>query len=497
MEPIPELRVSRANAAPIRPDGAYVLYWMIANRRTRWNHALDHAIWQARNLGRPLIVLEALRIGYRWASDRIHRFIIEGMTDQRDRFEPSPIAYYPYLEPAPGEGAGLVEALAKDACLVVTDTFPCFFLPRMVAAVAGRLPVALEAIDANCILPLRAADRTFTAAVHFRRHLQKTVLPWLEPSAMPLEEPLHAAAHLPRAAVPPHIAARWPAATAETLGAGLEAFVSRLPIDHSVPAVPFRGGEQAARRALDAFIGRKLSRYGSHRNEPEDDVPSGLSPYLHFGHIGVHEVMARVLEADGWHPGKVAPKVTASREGWWGLSPNPESFVDELLTWREIGYNFCFHRPDDYDRFESLPEWSQRTLAAHASDPRPYVYDRATLEAAKTHDPLWNAAQRQLRGEGRIHNYLRMLWGKKILEWSETPELALEHLIELNNRWSIDGRNPNSYSGIFWTLGRFDRAWGPERPIFGSVRYMSSDNTAKKVRVKDYLKTWGPGRRLL
>lgn len=490
MQPVPALRVTRLNAAPVRPDGDFVLYWMTAARRTTANYALDHAISFAHRLGRPLVVLEALRVGYPWASDRIHRFVAEGMADNRARFAPTPIAYHAYLEPTAGHGAGLLEGLAARACVVVTDEFPCFFLPGMLKKVAPRLPVALDAIDSNGVLPLRATDRTFTAAVHFRRHLQRELLTHL--ASPPSSDPLREAAHLPRAVVPPEVAARWPAATDDDLGAGLGRLLASLPVDHDVPSLTLRGGERAGRARLDAFMSRKLARYAERRNQPEDDVPSGLSPYLHFGHVGVHTVLQAVLDADGWHPGKVAPKVTASREGFWGLSPNPEAFVDELLTWRELGYNYCFLRPNDYDRFETLPEWALATLRKHAADPRPHVYDRSQLEHAATHDPLWNAAQRQLRGEGLIHNYLRMLWGKKILEWSPSPEAALENLIALNNRWSIDGRNPNSYSGIFWTLGRFDRPWAPERPIFGSVRYMSSDNTAKKIQVKGYLRTWGP-----
>lgn len=497
MQPIPDIRVDRLNRHPIRPDGAYVLYWMIANRRTRSNFALQHAIWHARQLGRPLIVLEALRTGYRWASDRIHRFVIEGMRDQRARFAPTPIHYHPYLEPSAGAGSGLVEALAEQACIVITDEFPCFFLPQMVHRTAPRMPVAFEQVDANGIMPLRATDRTFTAAVHFRRHLQKNILGWLTPASFPEPDPLERAPWLPPAVLPPDIAARWPAASEDDLTRNLSAFLGNLPIDHVVPPSFVVGGETQAHAALDAFITRKLRHYGEARNEPEQDVPSGLSPYLHFGHISVHAVLDAVLKTDGWTPDKVAPKVTASREGWWGLGSNAESFVDELITWREIGYNFSHLRPDDYDRYDSLPDWALATLAKHASDPRPHLYSHAELEEARTHDPLWNAAQRQLRGEGRIHNYLRMLWGKKILEWSPTPEVALERLIELNNRWSLDGRNPNSYSGIFWTLGRFDRAWGPERQIYGAVRYMTSENTAKKIQVKQYLRRWGPERGLL
>jgi deoxyribodipyrimidine photo-lyase len=166
-----------------------------------------------------------------------------------------------------------------------------------------------------------------------------------------------------------------------------------------------------------------------------------------------------------------------------------ESFLDELITWRELGFNYCTQR-NDYEQYASLPNWCRETLSKHAADPRQNVYTLAEFEHSQTHDPLWNAAQRQLVREGKMHNYLRMLWGKKILEWSATPQDALAIMIELNNKYALDGRDPNSYSGIFWCLGRFDRPWAPERPIFGSIRYMSSDNTAKKVRVKQYLKRY-------
>jgi deoxyribodipyrimidine photo-lyase len=171
------------------------------------------------------------------------------------------------------------------------------------------------------------------------------------------------------------------------------------------------------------------------------------------------------------------------------MSAGAEARLDELVTWRELGFNMAARR-DDYDRYESLPDWARKTLEKHQRDRRPTVYSLEDFEAAATHDPLWNAAQRQLVREGRIHNYLRMLWGKKILEWSASPRDALETMIELNNRFALDGRDPNSYSGIFWCLGRYDRAWGPERPIFGTVRYMSSENTARKLHVTQYLRRY-------
>jgi deoxyribodipyrimidine photo-lyase len=199
-----------------------------------------------------------------------------------------------------------------------------------------------------------------------------------------------------------------------------------------------------------------------------------------------------VLKREGWL-GAVARRPSGAREGWWGVNPAAEAFLDQIVTWRELGFNMSATRPDEYDRYESLPAWARATLADHANDERTQVYELDVLEAGRTHDPLWNAAQGQLVREGRIHNYLRMLWGKKVLEWSASPQGALAALIELNNKYALDGRDPNSYSGIFWTFGRYDRPWPPERPVFGTVRYMSSANTARKMRVNGYIERYAAG----
>jgi deoxyribodipyrimidine photo-lyase len=290
--------------------------------------------------------------------------------------------------------------------------------------------------------------------------------------------------------LPADITKRWPAASAKLL-AGDTAALAELPIDHSVGVVADRGGRSAALQHLKHFLDISLPRYAEEANDPDHNIRSGLSPSLHFGHISPHEIFHELMTRERWTPSRLGEKTGGKREGWWGVGPGAESWLDEFVTWREIGYNLTSHR-DDYDRYESLPDWAQATLEKHADDPRESVYSVDEFAAAQTHDSLWNAAQTQLLREGRIHNYLRMLWGKKILEWTATPRDALSVMIELNNRYALDGRNPNSYSGIFWCLGRYDRPWGPERPIFGTVRYMSSDNTIKKLHVKKYLETYAP-----
>ncbi|MEO6197856.1 MAG: deoxyribodipyrimidine photolyase [Dehalococcoidia bacterium] len=476
---VPPVRVRRLNAGTMNAASDYVLYWMTSYRRAGWNFALQRAVDHALELRKPLLVLEALRCDYEWASDRLHSFVLEGMVDNERRFQECGIAYYPYVEPEAGAGKGLLRELSGRACVVVTDDFPSFFLPRAVATAAKQVAVLLEQVDSVGILPMRDADRAFPTAYAFRRFLQQTLPARLE--EFPEPDSLARAASLPAAIVPEEIRRRWPPMLVGD-GASVQALVASLPIDHSVGAVKLRGGEDAVNRVLVTFVGERLDGYAGDASNPGLDATSGLSPYLHFGHISSHQVLRAVLTREEWHPGRISGRADGRRSGWWGLSAPAEAFLDQLITWRELGFNFC-HVREDYDRIESLPLWARETLQKHAVDPRPHLYSRQELEVAETHDPVWNGAQRQLLHEGRIHNYLRMLWGKKILEWTASPQEALDVMIHLNNKYALDGRDPNSYSGIFWCLGRYDRPWGPERPIFGKARYMSSENTRRKFRL--------------
>jgi deoxyribodipyrimidine photo-lyase len=483
---VPGLRMRRVNDAGTNDGGEFVLYWMTSVRRLRYNFGLQLAAAEARARAKPLLILEALRAGHRWANDRMHRFVLDGMADHARRLEGGGVAYFPYVEHAHGDGRGLLESLAARAVLVVTDEYPSYFLPRMLEAAAPRLGVSLVAVDSNGLLPLRAADKAFTAASHFRRFLQRTLGDHLVefPRAEPLGEPL------PRHGIDlGDVASRWPPAALEWLES--DGALRDVAIDHDVAPVPLRGGEEAARTALGAFLRHRLARYVEERNQPDADAALRLSPWLHWGHLSAHEVFAELARHEGWTPARLAPRADGRKQGWWGMSASAEAFLDGLVTWREIGFNHCALR-DDYDRYESLPEWARATLADHGADPRPSLYSIEPFEAAETHDALWNAAQRELLREGRIHNYLRMLWGKKILEWTESPRAALAIMIELNNRYAIDGRDPNSYSGIFWCFGRYDRPW-PERAVYGTVRSMNSDSTRRKVPLDGYLRRFGTG----
>lgn len=488
MNAVPEIRVHACNAALVRDDADYVLYWMIAARRMRWNFALDRAAEWCRKLRKALVILEALRWDFPWASERLRRFVIDGMAANARDTGRSKVLYYPYVEPFAGDGRGLLQALAARAAVIVTDEFPCFFLPRMVAAAAARVPVLMEQVDSNGLLPMRAAAKEFSTAHAFRRFLQKTLPAHL--LDFPNEEPLIGIPKPTLSTMPPKITRRWPVADFREINSRPETELRESKVSTGSCA-PMAGGSHAAKERLQRFLDRNLKSYAQRRNDLTEDGASGLSPYLHFGHISAHEIFLAVTRHERWKPERLALRCDGSREGWWGMSVSAEAFLDQFVTWRELGFNFCHQRPD-YDRFESLPEWAQRTLKDHAGDPRAEKYSLDEFAAAQTRDPLWNAAQTQLIVEGRIHNYLRMLWGKKILEWTRSPKEALAVMIELNNRYALDGRDPNSYSGIFWCLGRYDHPWGPERPIFGTVRYMSSANTARKINVKKYLKKYSP-----
>jgi deoxyribodipyrimidine photo-lyase len=481
---VPALRVEAVNDSPVREDGRYVLYWMTACRRLTWSFSLDRAVEWAQRLSRPLVILEAIRCDYQWANDRLHAFALQGMADNQSAAASLPVRYYPYVERQRGEGRGLLASLAQDACLVVADDAPFFFLPRMLNAAGAKLAIRLEKVDSNGLLPLRATSRVFSTAHSFRVHLQKHLRPHLE------ELPRRSAFSRRRLPGPPPIhpgiLARWPVAEPSLLSGAVDA-LRVLPLDHTVAPARLRGGTRAARRLLAEFVQHRLSRYLD-RNQPDADAASGLSPYLHWGHISAHEVFAAVAERESWSPARLGASIGGAREGWWKMSAEAEAFLDQLVTWRELGFNMAKH--PEWTEYKSLPGWARSTLSRHASDART-LYSRDELEQARTSDELWNAAQTQLVREGVVHNYLRMLWGKRVLEWTRTPEEAFAILEDLNNKYALDGRDPNSYSGILWVFGRYDRPWGPERSIFGTVRYMSSENTRRKLKLKRYLETFG------
>lgn len=504
-----DARLRKANDKPVNPTGKYVLYWCQMARRLRANHALDAALNWCKTLKKPLVVFEAVKLNYPWASARFHRFMLEGMRDNAAVAAKLGITYWPFVATADHSGRGLMRQLCRDACLVVTDDFPQFIVPAHIRAVASKVEVSVHAIDGNSMVPLARLGPAVAAAAHLRPRIHKLFAEaWTHRAATQPDIPTPA-----RAVVNPPFAPWRPLCD-------LDAFVKSLPIDHTVPAVPDAvGGSCAGAKVLATFVAEKLPQYADGRNQPDDpaaNAASRLSPYLHYGHVGIQDVCEAVL-GKAWTPSEINPK-TRNKDDFFCRDANVNGFLDEAITWRDVGYQWHFargreqsaggcvstHDPKpgapsfnfnmtDFSTLPSagtlagvLPPWALETLRTHAKDKRPHTYTLDEFEHADTHDELWNAAQRELVATGRIHNYLRMLWGKKVLEWSPTPEAAYRVLEHLNNKYALDGRDPNSYTGILWCFGLFDRPWPGDRAVFGSVRYMSSDSTAKKFKLAGY-----------
>ncbi len=448
-------RVVALNQKPANPNGRYVLYWMQMFKRTHANHSLIWAIRKANELKLPLVVYEGLKYYYPWASDRIHTFILEGVEEKRREFEKVGIRYLFYLQQDAGSPTNTVAKLAREAALVVTDDFPCFIIPEHNRRVAERAEIAVHAVDSNGVIPMSKFDKEEYAAYTIRPKIAKLLDKYLVPIA---EETVD------RTSLGIDIDDSF-----ETIvtADNISELVAGCDIDHSVsPSDRYHGGTTNGRKRLDAFIRDILCNYNEARSKPDRDGSSRLSAYLHFGFLSPVEIALAARESDATQESKNA-------------------FLEELIVRRELSYNMTRHNPR-YDSLDALPSWVHRTMREHASDERGQIYSLEQLEAADTHDELWNACQREMVRTGEMHNYVRMLWGKNVIAWSPSYETAFETLVHLNNKYCLDGRNPNSYAGILWCFGKHDRPWF-DRPVFGTIRYMASHSTGRKFDSRRYI----------
>ena len=477
-------RIRTLNEHELNNEGEYVLYWMQINRRVEYNFALEHAVNLANTLNKPLLIYEGLSATYPWASDRFHSYIIDGMKEHKVQSESQHWNYYGYIEPQAKAGKGLVYQLCEKACAIITDDYPVFIIDKHNKRVSKKVDIPFIVVDSTGLIPFSMTEKAPYTAFLFRKILQRNFIDAIK--SMPLKSPLGTLKNKSVIEISDSICSKYKPIQS---GISSESIIASLDIDHSVKPITEIGTRANALQKFSNFLNNRLSRYQEDRNHPDRFGASRMSGFLHFGKISQHEMVQKVLEyqPEDWDINTLVYENGQSGNFYKG-DPAIESFLDELITWREVGHHYAYHVPE-YDQYESLPNWVLETLENHSKDKREFIYTLEEFEQSKTHDPIWNAAQRELVKDGRIHNYLRMLWGKKILEWSANPREALQIMIELNNKYAIDGRDPNSYSGIFWVLGRFDRAWG-ERPIFGKVRYMTSESTAKKVDLKQYLKKW-------
>ncbi|RKI16193.1 deoxyribodipyrimidine photo-lyase [Corallococcus sp. AB030] len=454
-------RVQAVNEAPFPPGQRdFVLYWCMVNHRWEENHALDAAIALGNHLGLPVVVYQAIRPDYPYASERLHAWALEGMADMAKGCAPRGLQYWLELPRTKKEHKPRLASLGRRAAAVVSDLFPTYIIPGHLRGAAKALRVPLIAVDASCVVPMQRIPAAQVGAYALRPKLRKLWPEYLE-RTLPQRKPRVSGAKLqPDFELSDAVKAR----------AELDTFA----LDHSVKPVSERGGRKAGLKALDAFLHERLEGYDTGRNDPGLGQQSNLSPYFHWGNLFPGEAARAAIAAKG----KDHPAV--------------QSFVEELLVRRELGFNYCFHTPGPKQlSTDSLPGWARETLSRHRKDPRPHLYSFEDLDQGRTQDALWNAAQRELRERGRIHNYLRMLWGKKILEWSPSPEEALARIARLNDTYAVDGRDPASVSNFMWVLGLHDRPF-QERAVIGKVRPMSSLRTAEKFDLDPYLERWGP-----
>ncbi len=443
-------RIKQLNIHHIK-KGAYVVYWMQSSVRVGYNHALVHAITVAHTYEVPLIVYFELISDFPEGNMRSYTFLLQGVQDCQCVLEKMGIRLIIRVRnkhtPYP-----LVQ-IAKDALCVVADRGYLRMQRVWQDAYAQRLLCPLVRVESNVVVPVEhvSPKEEYSAATFRRKYL-------------PLVDAYNEKVECPDVKIP---------SLQNPIITSLESYdIADIPhacralgISSSVPAVSHaQGGESKAQEALQNFIIHNLADYPTKRNNPSLDYQSGMSPYLHYGHISPLFIAQRVMEYQGYR----------SMREWI----EQEAYGEELLIRRELAMNFVSYN-SQYDRYTCLPHWAHKTLAMHTQDTRPYTYSRRQLEYAQTHDTHWNAAQRHMVAHGVMHGYMRMYWGKKIIEWSNTPEEAWDVIVYLNNTYELDGRDPNSYAGIAWCFGKHDRPW-KERSIFGMVRYMSEGGLKRK-----------------
>ncbi|MEO8561869.1 MAG: deoxyribodipyrimidine photo-lyase [bacterium] len=454
------LRAVTLNEKRLQPEGEYILYWMQSTQRLEDNWALRFATLEADRVGKPLLIHQGLDPTQTHASDRFHTFALQGARELAERARDLGLTYRFALRRRREDDRRVVDRLASRAALVVTDLFPTGGVAERSQRLADRVSCRVVAVDSVGVVA--------SASFHREEYAARTLRPKL---ARLIEHSLEAVDDRP----PKRSLAQSLLDTIDVDWLDLRqcdvgAEVAKCEIDHTVRPVATRGGLTAARARLSSFVRDGLSDYADRRRNPSDASGSSrLSPWLHHGMISPLEVVRAV---------RASAPVEAS-----------EAFLNEMLTWRELSLNFCLRNPN-YASLSALPDWVRRSMHAHADDVRDPIYTLDELERAATHDPIWNAGQRELLESGQMHNVVRMLWGKSVITWAPTYADALAWLIHLNDKYALDGRDPNSYAGIQWCLGKFDRPFAA-RPVWGTIRPMSLERAYTKYPMAEYLDRWG------
>lgn len=444
-------RLLELNDAPER-SGDYVLYWMQQSQREAFNPALEVAVAAANRLGLPLLVGFGLMDDFPEANARHYAFMLQGLQETARSLQARGIGFVARR----GAPDLVALGLARRAALVVCDHGYLRIQKQWRAHVAQAAGRRVLRVEGDVVVPVGIAASGAQVGA-------RTLRPKLAAQRARFLAPLRR--------VRPRVSAQSLQIEGDVSLADIPGLLARLRLDRSVPPVTgLTGGYRQARRRLEAFAARALRGYVAARAHPAAPQVSMLSPYLHFGQISPVEIALAVRAA-------AAPRA------------DRDSYLEELIVRRELAANFVDNNPD-YARYECLPAWAQRTLALHARDQRPVVYSYGELAGARTHDPNWNAAMRELLATGYMQNHMRMYWGKKVLEWSPSAPQGYARLLRLNNTYFVDGRDPSSFANVAWVFGLHDRPW-PERPVFGNVRYMNAAGLKRKTDIEAYVRRWG------
>ncbi len=438
-------RVSLCNDKEVK-NGKYVLYWMQASQRAHFNPALEYAVLVANTMNNPLIVLFCIMPEYLTASFRHYQFMIEGLQETAQTIRGYGAAFIIKA----GEPCEIITELSKNASMIIFDFAYLDFMKAVRKKAAAQSVCRVVQVESNVVVPVAAASsKEEYSAATLRPKINAVVSKYLDYEEEKIE--------IKNKISDPQIESL----TEQQAKEYIQNFKrNNRYFDES----SFTGGYSQACQKLEVFIKDKLHNYAGMRNDPTCEVQSDLSPYLHFGQISPVYIAKQIIKT---------------------LSESAEEYLEELIVRRELAHNFVMYN-EDYARYDSVPVWAKKTLAEHLSDPREYYYSPQQLENAQTHDEYWNSAQNELLLRGKMHNYMRMYWGKKIIEWSETPQKAFEIMVYLNDRYEMDGRDPSGYAGICWCFGKHDRPWSSRR-IFGNVRYMNDKGLERKFKIQKYV----------
>jgi len=428
----------------ININGKYIVYWMNHSQRAYFNHSLEFAIELSNKYKKPLLVYFPVTDKYRFSNIRYYKFMLEGVLEAKRDIEKRGIKFS--IEKVNNIKESILNLVDNALALIIDKSYLKFYR-NLNNKIIQESRISVFEVESDVIIPVEIVSNKQEQYAYL---IRQKIYSMIDKFLIPLK----------------HRKIEINSLDYDFGVSDTENILNSLNIDRSVSTVRYIGGYSQARRYLEEFISKKLYKYKQFRSHPELDYQSNLSPYLHFGHISPIEIAIEILSK-------------------YGRDENVESFFNEMIIWRELARNFCYYNPN-YNQYEGIPNWAKQTLEQHLSDKRDYIYSLEELENAKTHDEYWNAAQNELLKTGKMHNYIRMYWCKKIIEWTEHPKQAFDIACYLNDKYELDGRDPNSYAGISWCFGTHDRPW-QERKIFGKVRYMSKSGLENKFDMKKYL----------